>query len=90
MLVYSERLQKIINEKLEIQPGSREEIEIRGNSIYCVELLRIEIEKMVLEDKIEMNGQIVNAITIDFYFWDEAKKLQIKSIEAHRTRSIFY
>lgn len=44
-LRYSPSLESHISSLKEIQPGSKWEIEVRGSSIWCVELIRREIEK---------------------------------------------
>lgn len=64
--------------------GSKDEVEIRGNSIWAVELVR---QKM---DKIDPSLNI-NAILIDFYIWDMAKEIQDQmTVPTHCTRSCFY
>ncbi|PVU94515.1 hypothetical protein BB561_002497 [Smittium simulii] len=51
-----------------IQRGHQFEVEIRGNSIYVVELLREAILQLT-------KGEIsINSIILDFYLWDYAKK----------------
>lgn len=76
-------------EKLErrepLLSGSREEVEIRGNSIWAVELLMQRIRQ------IKADKDIINAILIDFYIWDSAKRMQDQMVvPIHRTRSIYY
>lgn len=64
--------------------GSEDEVEIRGNSIWAVEL--------VLERIKEMDPNLkINAILIDFYIWDMAKEIQDQmTVPTHCTRSCFY
>ncbi|KAF2018644.1 hypothetical protein BU24DRAFT_430816 [Aaosphaeria arxii CBS 175.79] len=69
-----------------IETGHAWELQIRGCSIWAVELLRREILK--LDPEME-----VNAILIDFFLYDLAKEREKAGEEAiphHRTRSIWY
>ncbi|KAF2202147.1 hypothetical protein GQ43DRAFT_480112 [Delitschia confertaspora ATCC 74209] len=75
-----------IRRKLPIESGESWEIQIRGCSIWAIELLRREIIKLDPEAK-------VNAILIDFLLYDLAKEKERNGEEAiphHRTRSIWY
>jgi len=86
---YSKDLKDHIEGLKYLEQGSPDEIEIRGCSIWAVEL----IKRYILEEYPESK---VNAILIDFYLWDSAKKLQKQLggnghlIPCHRTRSVFY
>lgn len=86
---YSESLTAHVETLQNLDQGSPQEVEIRGCSIWAVEL----IKKSILED---FPGTKVNSILIDFYLWDSAKKIQQELggnghlIPCHRTRSIFY
>lgn len=64
---------------------SEEVLELRGCSIWIVELLRREMVK--LDDT-----TLINAILIDFYLWDTIKdnKDKLGEIPIHRTRSFYY
>jgi len=87
-LEYSEELTKKLKEHVPLPSGCNEEVEIRGNSIWAVELLRRDIQKMIIEQKLDMN---INAILLDFYIWDYAKEIQGQvDIPTHRTRSVYY
>eukprot|EP00835_Amoeboradix_gromovi_P004604 NODE_368_length_10016_cov_0.215791.p6 type:complete len:158 gc:universal NODE_368_length_10016_cov_0.215791:7015-7488(+) len=79
MLEYDENALYRI-EKEELQHNDPLELEIRGNSIYSVELL-----KRCLKDY----GIVASSITLDFYLWKYAKERTLKA-PVHRTRSIFY
>lgn len=90
-LSYSSHLLNLLRTRTPLALGSREEIEIRGNSIWAVELIRREIQHMVEEDSRKGDKMKVNAILLDFYIWDHAKEIQgDEEIVAHRTRSIYY
>jgi hypothetical protein len=64
--------------------GSDIEVEIRGNSVYAVELIVNHIRKSGFKD--------VNAIIVDFYLWDITKEREkeLMDVPIHRTRSIYY
>lgn len=73
------------SEKHMIKRGDLYEIEIRGASIWAVELLVKELKKL------ENMGSI-NAIIVDFYLWDLAKLNPSEMLQwpIHLTRSIYY
>lgn len=75
ILTYSPKLQSMLEAQTLLQPGSDMECQIRGCSIYAVELLRIEI----LKNHPDAN---VNAIILDFYLW-------VSLIHVKATYSIF-
>jgi hypothetical protein len=69
-----------------IESGHAWEMQIRGCSIWGVELLRREILKLKPDAEI-------NAILIDFFLYDLAKEKErdeVDIIPHHRTRSIWY
>ncbi|PVV05190.1 hypothetical protein BB560_000284 [Smittium megazygosporum] len=69
-----------------VSHGDRYEIEIRGNSILAVELLKQAI-------KAELQAQSnLNSIMLDFFLWDYAKKnsASMAHIPIHLTKSVFY
>jgi hypothetical protein len=86
-LTYSPPLGSAVRRLEEIPSGSAWEVQIRGCSIWCVELMRREIRRL------DSNAQ-VNAILIDFFLYDSAKTLITAEAEAdmphHRTRSVWY
>lgn len=94
VLWYSPRLEAKIKRHEEIKSGENLEIEIRGCSIWAVELLKREIIKQYPEAK----GR-VNAILIDFFLYDTVKEQEDAAetsgrrdemLPHHRTRSIWY
>ncbi|QDS74677.1 hypothetical protein FKW77_009555 [Venturia effusa] len=85
-MLFSPPLERDIRKQVAIKSGSTWEIELRGCSIWCVEMLRQEIVK--LDPKAS-----VNAILIDFFLYDAMKQVESagdEQIPHHRTRSIFY
>jgi hypothetical protein len=84
-LRYSPSLINLLKSGAPLEAGGRLEVEIRGCSIWCVELLRQEIRREW--------GRDVNSVLIDFWLWDEAQKLKMGdgfNVSFHRTRGIFY
>lgn len=85
-LWYSPTLENAIKDKQTLEAGGSWEIQIRGCSIWCVELIRQEILKAHPETE-------VNAILIDFFLYDTAKEREKEGKEGlphHRVRSIWY
>ncbi|KAI5204946.1 hypothetical protein AUEXF2481DRAFT_97722 [Aureobasidium subglaciale EXF-2481] len=85
-LTYSPPLDSTIRTQRPVDHGSSYEVQLRGCSIWAVELLRREIVR-------NNPGAKVNAILIDFFLYDLAKekeKAGEPAIPHHRTRSIWY
>ncbi|KAF9116151.1 hypothetical protein BGX27_004491 [Mortierella sp. AM989] len=91
-LQYSHELLEILNRGEMLPNGSPLEVEIRGNSIWAVELIRRRILELIHNELEEMQLQAteqelkttaplkmmtVNAILIDFFIWDFAKAAQL-------------
>eukprot|EP00033_Pygsuia_biforma_P001897 GCRY01002118.1.p1 GENE.GCRY01002118.1~~GCRY01002118.1.p1 ORF type:complete len:338 (-),score=66.53 GCRY01002118.1:220-1233(-) len=85
ILKYSDRLLRLLENGTPLPSGSREELEIRGCSVWGVELV---LEK--LKQKGLAPSQRVNAVLVDFFLWDYAKQHNLSHIPIHHTRSIFY
>jgi len=85
-LSYSPPLLHAIQGLKTIPSGHSWEIQLRGCSIWCVELIR----RYILKDHPDA---AVNAILIDFFLYDLAKERERAGMEIlphHRTRSIWY
>ncbi|KAI8328758.1 hypothetical protein BC941DRAFT_463890 [Chlamydoabsidia padenii] len=88
LLEYSPVLKTKLIKGDEIQSGSQEELEIRGNSIWAVEVARQRIQERYLQNN---KTTTINAILIDFYIWDLAKEIQDElTVPTHHTRSWYY
>lgn len=94
VLWYSPRLETKIKRGDRIESGSHFEIEVRGCSIWAVELLRKEMIRQYPEAKDK-----VNSILIDFFMYDYCKEREAElgadaskdeMLPHHRTRSIWY
>lgn len=85
-LQYSPSLNNHIKQLKQIENNHPWEVQLRGCSIWCVELIRREI--------LRQNPQArINAILIDFFLYDTIKEQEARDTELaphHRTRSIWY
>src|ERR1700722_8648810 len=77
VLEYEKTLADKIDDYIQIQHDSREEIEIRAATIWAVELLHQQIPEL-------------NASDIDNAIWLLSQDLQQEAKPYHRTRTIFY
>lgn len=87
-LLYSPPLEAHIRALKPLPTGHPWEVQLRGTSIWCVEMIRRQITKV----HPETSGHI-NAVLIDFYLYDTAKDMEKEgkvAIPCHRTRSIWY
>ncbi|KAI4284555.1 MAG: hypothetical protein L6R38_001321 [Xanthoria sp. 2 TBL-2021] len=85
-LRYSPSLESRIRNLKELESGGSWEVQLRGCSIWCVELIRKEILRQYPKAEI-------NAILIDFFLYDTMKEREVEAVETiphHRTRSIWY
>ncbi|KAA8592160.1 hypothetical protein FQN60_017615 [Etheostoma spectabile] len=89
-LRYSDALMQALNNGELLSSGDRREVEIRGCSIWSVELIKDRLCKLVQE----RDGQTctVNSAVIDFYLWPYAKQhhKEMAHIPIHHTRCIYY
>uniref|UniRef100_G1N3L3 Queuosine 5'-phosphate N-glycosylase/hydrolase n=1 Tax=Meleagris gallopavo TaxID=9103 RepID=G1N3L3_MELGA len=71
--------------------GDREEVEIRGCSIWCCMLICRHLLELYEKKGQDMRDQI-NAVLLDYYLWDYARdhREDMKDIPFHRVRSIYY
>ncbi|KAG0168294.1 hypothetical protein DFQ28_009251 [Apophysomyces sp. BC1034] len=93
LLKYSHELTTKLERHENLPSGCTEEIEIRGNSIWSVELLRRRIMEKKHDGDADQSQQQqqINAILLDFYIWDFAKEHQDEMmVPTHCTRSCFY
>ena len=81
IIEYDENLGKKVDQKMLIEPGSPEEVEIRANTIRAVELIRRELEKI---------GTRLKAFEIDWALWNLGQQESFRKKPYHRTVTIFY
>lgn len=80
ILKYSPFLERKIKNKILLPAGSSEEIEIRSNTIWAIDCLKKELEKLGLK---------FYSFQIDWFLWNKSQKLKMKTPH-HLTRTIFY
>lgn len=81
ILEYSPKLAEKVDNKIPIPAGSEEEIEIRANTIWAIELMKKELKKKIPD---------ITARDIDSYLWLSAQKKSPTDKPYHLTRTIFY
>ncbi len=93
VIEYSNELQTKLKQGELLPYGSTLEVEIRGCSIWAVELICKQLQQMH-EKRMHENGDkvVINAILVDFFLWDytKAHESEIGDFPMHKTRSIFY
>ncbi|MFC1822804.1 queuosine salvage family protein [Thermodesulfobacteriota bacterium] len=81
ILSYKSSLSKRVDRMITLQAGSGEEVEIRANTIWAVELIRRELARM---------GKSLRAFEVDWMLWNLGQQEAFKSKPYHRTVTIFY
>jgi hypothetical protein len=78
---YSDELARKIDSLTLIDPGSPEEVEIRANTVWAVELLRQELLRL---------GKSWRSFEIDWMLWNLGQDDAFREKPYHRTVTIFY
>ncbi|KFQ67803.1 UPF0553 protein C9orf64, partial [Phaethon lepturus] len=88
---YSEELMRKLREGTIFQSGDKEEVEIRGCSIWCCALICKYLLELYEKKGQDMSGNI-NAVLLDYYLWDYARdhREEMKDTPFHRVRCIYY
>ena len=81
ILCYDPFLEQRINQKILLKQGSPEEVEIRANTVWAVELIR---------RGLETKGKCLRAYEIDWILWNMGQNKGFKVRPYHRTLTIFY
>jgi hypothetical protein len=81
ILKYSQSLAAKIDRKELIKAGSPEEIEIRANTIWAVEMIKGALRE---------EGVFLKAFEIDWILWNMGQDEKFKQRPHHRTLTIFY
>ena len=81
ILQYEQALEHKVDQAIFLEAGSPEEIEIRANTIWAVELIRQELTQM---------GKELRAFEIDWILWNLGQQKKKKKKPYHRTKTIFY
>jgi hypothetical protein len=80
-LIYSQGLAGKVDLMMPLEPGSEEEIEIRANTVWAVELICQEIKRL---------GNEVRASEIDWLLWNLGQDDEFRAKPYHRTVTTFY
>ncbi|XP_019410924.1 PREDICTED: UPF0553 protein C9orf64 homolog isoform X3 [Crocodylus porosus] len=88
---YSDELMRKLHEGVLFQSGDKQEVEIRGCSVWCCELICDRLLELYNKKGQNMNEKI-NAVLLDYYLWDYARnhREDMKYIPFHRVRCIYY
>nr|XP_040219234.2 queuosine salvage protein [Anopheles coluzzii] len=91
-LAYGDELMAVLKEDKLLANGCREEMEIRGASIYVVERLKVLVRAKLLTDHPGIKPSCVNAILLDHFLWDYRRKhaAELEYIPFHKTISVYY
>ncbi|XP_019064324.1 queuosine salvage protein isoform X2 [Fukomys damarensis] len=90
-LKYSDELLQKLHRGEMLSYGDKQEVEIRGCSLWCVELIRDCLLELIEKQSEKPHGEI-NSVLLDYYLWDYARdhRDDMKGIPFHRTRCIYY
>ena len=81
ILRYARSLAQKVDQRIFLEAGSPEEVEIRANTIWAVELIRKELVLL---------GKARRAFEVDSILWNMSQDPAIKTRPHHRTVTIFY
>jgi len=81
ILEYAAPLEQRVDRMVFITPGSPEEVEIRANTIWAVELIRQELKRL---------GKNWKACEIDSLLWNLGQDDAFRAKPFHRTVTVFY
>jgi hypothetical protein len=81
VLHYDQRLAETVDQKVALEAGGVEEVEIRANTIVAVERIRQELAGL---------GKNLRAFEIDWILWNLGQEERFKERPYHRTITIFY
>jgi len=81
ILYYDAGLAQRVDRMVPLAVGSPEEIEIRANTIWAVDMIREELARL---------GKPLRAFEVDWILWNLGQKEEYSSRPHHRTVTIFY
>lgn len=81
LISYEESLAERVDSYGEIEPGSKEEVEIRAATIWAVEHLKSEFQRQ---------GRLVNSPWVDNWLWNLGQLDAFRRRPYHRCRTIYY
>jgi hypothetical protein len=81
ILIYIPSLIQKVEARFLLPAGSREEVEIRANTIWAVELMRRALAR---------HGSTLRSFELDWWLWNEAQRFGPSDEPYHLTRTIYY
>ena len=81
ILRYAKALAQKVDQRMLLTPGSPDEVEIRANTIWAVELMRQELRRL---------GKNLRAFEVDWILWNLSQNEDFKAKPYHRTVTIYY
>ncbi|SPD75960.1 conserved hypothetical protein [uncultured Desulfobacterium sp.] len=81
ILKYTQQLKQKVDHEILLEPGGMEEIEIRANTVWAVELICRELKRA---------GKNMNAFQIDNILWNLGQKDESRTKPYHKVVTIFY
>jgi hypothetical protein len=81
VLTYERDLAAKVDQAIYLDPGSPDEVEIRANTIWAVDLIREELKQ---------RGKDFRAFEIDWLLWSLGQSDEFRAKPYHRTVTIFY
>jgi len=81
ILRYARALTQKVDQKVFVESGSNEEVEIRANTIWAVEMIRRELNKQ---------GEDLRSFEIDWILWNRSQDQSFNVKPYHRTVTTFY
>jgi hypothetical protein len=81
ILCYSNSLSEKVDKRVMLSPGSPEEVEIRANTIWAVELIKENLFQL---------GRKLNSYEIDWLLWNLGQDDSFREKPYHLTASIYY
>jgi len=88
IMVYTKKLCDDIDNYVEIQYSSEEEVEIRACTIIAVEYLKKAINTIIIDQ--QMNTDLILSIELYWLLWNKGEQMKETIPPHHRTRTIFY
>lgn len=91
-LKYKDDLMHDLESDKMLQNGEPKEVEIRGASIYIVEVAKKKVLETLTQSHPEVPQKHVNSILIDHFLWDyrRANAENLSHIPFHKTISVYY
>lgn len=81
ILQYTEGLARKVAQGVLLEPGSRQEVEIRANAVCAVERIR---------EALKQHGREIPAFQVDWILWNLGQRDRFRRNPYHRTLTVYY